>query len=287
MPPFTLKYRMCLNDLAVPFVERSLAFHDLHNLAEGDIENQEFLILSLKASADVRWLERAFDLPARWWINHHGSVPLLLEIRQAIETKKVKSGGGSRLPKLPTAIVAIHIREKVILVQNQTLFLSLAFKPGEEIEALQWFLEELEKDIEKLQNKAAPQTTQEQDDDTQEPPRFSKQQKHRVGHEEHQVVQASLNKLLEHSECLRASFLSSRGSFRVIKKDKSSSEFLVSGLMKKRKVAQNRDDDDAWEGMNTKFDKAVASALVFLEGGDADGGDPPQPVGDDARSSAD
>eukprot|EP00972_Heterocapsa_arctica_P086608 12767730-Heterocapsa_arctica.AAC.1 len=58
------------------------------------------------------WLEKAFKLHTRWWVQHQSEVLLLLEIRQAIDTKKIKSGINCRMPRLPKAIVAIRIREK-------------------------------------------------------------------------------------------------------------------------------------------------------------------------------
>ena len=79
--------RVCLNDSAIPLAQQCLDFHDLHNLAEGDLEGQVFILLSLKESGDLRWLEKSFKLPAKWWVRNHMCVPLLTEIRQAIETK--------------------------------------------------------------------------------------------------------------------------------------------------------------------------------------------------------
>jgi hypothetical protein len=275
MPPFILKHRMCLNDMAVPFVARTLCLHDLHSLAGGDIDNQEFLLLSLKATADVRWLEAAFNLSGRWWVNHHGSstVPLLLEIRKAIEIKKVTTGYGCRLPRLPNSIVAIRIRGKVIFVQNQTKDLTLAFKSGEEIEGLKWFVAELGTDLGNRHEWEAPprkrNRTEEQDGDanlddmTKDPPASSKQQRHYLGHHEHELVQKSVDTLMEHPGCLQARFLPSRASFRVTKKDRSSKEFIVSGLNKHRKKAEIGDDDLAL--MRPMFEKTVAGALAFLE----------------------
>ena len=232
--------RVCLGDSAIPLREQCLDFHDLHTLAEGDLDGQVFLLLSLKASGDLRWLERGFKLSAKWWVRNHMRVPLLKEIRQAIETKKSRSGGGSRLPKLANTLVAIKIREKVILVQNQPLFVNLAFHPGEEIEGLQWIINELKKYIDHLKEESSESSQDDDDegeDDEHEEPqgslRVSKQQRHPLSKNEQQIVENSLKNIREHSECLRATFLPSRCAFRVFKKDKSKSEFRVSDLKKK------------------------------------------------------
>jgi hypothetical protein len=258
-----MKWRFCLGDRAIPFERETLDLHDLHDQANGDIMDQEFLLLSIKATAEMGWLEKAFKLHTRWWVKNQWEILLLLEIRQAIDSKKVKSGINSRMPRLPNAIVAIRIREKVILVQNRSQSLCLAFKPGEEVETLQWFLEELEKDLEKMQDQAAaPQGPQKQ------------RQKHcGLGDEEAQVAKTSLEKVKGHPQCLNASYLPSRSSIKVIKKDKNTKQFFVKGLVVIRKKFAETEADETMkkEALDPVFDKVVTSALVFLDGGDDDG----------------
>ena len=56
-----------------------------------------------------------------------------------------------------------------------------------------------------------------------------------------------------------------RGTLKILRDDKVSREFCISGLNKKRKLAQDGGHDKSWEVLRGDFFKAVASALVFLE----------------------
>jgi hypothetical protein len=211
MPPDSVRWRMCLDDVAIPFHRDTLDLHDLHEEANGDKEDQEFLLLPIKATADMNWLQKSFKLPgARWWILNQYKINLLSEMRQAIDNKKIKNGRGCRMPKLHKSIVAIRIRDKVILVRNRSKSLCLAFKPGEEVETLQWILKELEEDIEKLSDQTA-----------EEGPQKQQLHKNAVGNEEGDVVKDSLKKVQAHAQCLQATFLPSRLSMKVIKKIRS------------------------------------------------------------------
>jgi hypothetical protein len=275
MPPDSVRWRMCLDDVAIPFHRETLDFHDLHLEANGDKWDQEFLLLPIKATADMNWLQKSFKLPGtRWWILHQYEINLLSEMRQAIDSKKIKIGRGRRMPKLHKSIVAIRIRDKVIFVRNQSKSLCLAFKPGEEVETLQWFLKELEEDIKKLSDQGAEEGPQ-------------KQQVHKkaVGNEEGEVVKDSLNKVKAHAQCLQATFQPSRLSMRVIKKNKKAKEFVVKNLLatRKRLAKTGADETTQKEVLDSEFDKTVTSALVFLdEDDDAGDDDEDDDEGDDS-----
>jgi hypothetical protein len=254
MPPDSVRWRMCLDDLAIPFHRETLDLHDLHLEADGDKWDQEFLLLPIKATADMEWLQKSFKLPgARWWVLHQYKINLLSEMRQAINSKKVKIGEGARMPRLHKSIVAIRIRDKVIFVRNQSKSLCLAFRPGEEAETLMWILKELEEDIKQLSDQAA-----------QEGPQKQQLHKKAVGNEEGEVVKDSLKKVKAHAQCLKASFLPSRLSIKVIKKNKKSKEFVVKGLLLiRKKLAKTGADETTQKAvLDSEFDKTVTSARV-------------------------
>ena len=241
-------------------------FEDIHNLVGGDgaaaDENEEYFLMDLKATAEVRWIEKAFGLSSRWWKDHHKDVPLLEEMRKAIDGGKARKGGASRLPRRPDLVVAIQVRDRVILVKNQALGLALVSKKGEEMETLQRFLEEFEKDLTNLGGARSSDQKGEPAKDLQnlgganssdqegEPPSLeaasssarlsgqklevdwsSRQKRKRLDSglsglddQERELVEAALVKLRQHPQCRQATWLLSRASFRVVKQGKETSE---------------------------------------------------------------
>jgi hypothetical protein len=290
-------YRVCVNDVAVPFVVRTSVFRDINGLAGGDSDGEDFILVCLKAIADVHWLEKYLDLPARWWVHNSGAstVPLMSEIIQAIKVNKITKGRGCRFERQQNTIVAIRIRGKVILTLNNVRNLNIAFKAGDEIEGLKWLLLQFEEDFARRhewQDRGTARKrsrTEEQlgdDDDAhpevldegplEPPPSSSKQQRHYLGHHEHQIVQTSIESLEGHAACKKAKFVPSRTSFMVTKQfvvsglTKESKEFVVSGLSKHRKKAlikhglgPHEDDDLAL--LVPMFERTMAKALAFLE----------------------
>ena len=257
MAAFVVKERLCVNDIAVPLEEHTLDFVDLHNLKDGDEENLEFLLLHCKATSNMGWLESALKLKARWWVNNSNKVPLLIEIRKAIETKKVRSGGGVRLPKCAKSIVALEIRDQVIYVVNNPMYVTFAFKPGESTSGVQWLLEELQKDIEVLNMPGASSSSM-----------SMKRSKSDVTDEEDEFVQQSLESIRNHAQCRRVCFQRSRNSFMIVKKDNSSSEISIPKLEKQRRVALSREHEESWDKVENSYKQAVSCALQFLESGE-------------------
>jgi len=261
MAVLDIQFRLTLNNIAVPLTKQSMHVIDPYNLSEAldiDVEEQvEMSLVSFKATADMIWLEKALKLPMRWWLRHHGLIPLILEIRELIKNKKVKQGSGVRLPREQESLVVLKVRERILFVQNlpNMVILGLSGTPGvpqgsqqDEIGTLQWFLEELQKDIETLQG-------QEQ----------AEQPKKRgsVPQEDKEIVEECIERLQSHPQCLRVCYMPSRHSFRVVRQDKSSSEFLVTGLKRKRQGTE-------MEEVDNQFNKAVSAALVFLDPSHAD-----------------
>ena len=263
MAAFALEYKLCLNDMALPLTRRTMDFEDIHHLTAGESGEEDFWCLDLKATGDARWLERAFHLPVRFWKAHQHEVPLLQEMRKAIESGKVRKGGASRLPRRPDAVVAIQVRDKVPLIQNKTSGLALMAKHGEEQETFQWFLAELQKDLENLKEHQAETAS------SSALPSAAKQKRLSIDVEEEHIVEAAVEKVREHPLCSRATFLPSRDSLRVIRKDKQTVEIFVSGCRKKRLSAREKQDEEGWEHLRSSFDRAVNSAIEFLTGADS------------------
>ena len=140
-----LGYRLCLGDVIVPLKTETLDFKDLFELKDGDQDQQEFLTLNLKATSNMEWLTKMLDLKKPWWPQHSQSLPLLHEIETLINSKRPKS---PRMPRNPKAIVAIEVRGRTVLVQNIVSSVILAFKSGDEIADIHWFIREIEKDLE-------------------------------------------------------------------------------------------------------------------------------------------
>ena len=256
-----MKFRLSLNDMAVPLEKKTMTVIDPHQLAHGlDLDLEETVEISLgsfKAIADMWWFLKALKLESKWWKFHHGQIPLLLEIRENV--KNIKNNIGARYPKEHGSMVILHVREKILFVQNlqNIVVLGLRGTPGapqgtpeDEIGALQWFLKELEKDIEKLLSLGEP----EQDQPTNKGSAQDEDQ------EFLEVIQDCTKNLQKHPNCHSAFFVPSRSCFRVRTKDKRFSEFRVKNLKRKRSLEEEK---------NQEFHKVLSMALVFLGSSDS------------------
>ena len=214
MPPFALEHSLCLNDMAVPLFRRTADFEDVKNIAGGCRDDAEFLCLDLKATANARWLEIGLGMAVRSWVKRQASVDIMKEIREAINGGKIRKGDASRLPKRPNSIVPLEIRKRTILAKNQTNGITLAFNPGEEKDAIQWFLEELEKDldIEPIEKKQQ-QEDLEGADPTPKRGRSSRDDVHDI-----EGLEKTLRDIRAHRRCRLATFLPSRSAIRVVAK---------------------------------------------------------------------
>ena len=75
------------------------------------------------------WLERALDLPARWWILNSKSVPLLQEILYLIGSLKSKGTAKTTedlIRRRSNMVVGLEIRHHLILVVNDARSVTLA-----------------------------------------------------------------------------------------------------------------------------------------------------------------
>ena len=125
----------------------------------------------------------------------------------------------------------------------------LALSGADEAGTLQWFLQELQQDIEVLQEQGEPE--------------HLKTEKTPVPEEDKEIVEECIQTLQSHPLCFRVSYLPSRKSFKVFSKDKRSSEFRVLGPKRKRNSTGDKQE------VHNQFHKAVSAAKEFLDPSDS------------------
>ena len=266
---FSLEHALCLDDKKVPLERMCLELDDPENLVGEDGSEAFYSVLDLRAKGNIRWLEMAFKVKDKFWRSRSRHIPLLQEIVKAIENAKPRKGASVRLPKRPEVIKPFEIRGKQLLMLNNVQKLSIALKPGNEVDELGWILGELKKDIDlmpghlswtKGTSKALgdePQLSQEHNDGPGEEPEEA------MDYEGH--IEKKLEELKSSSNCVRASFLKSRSSLRVARKDGTSKEFGIQGFAKKRKLAMERQDELSFAEVREAIDRSADMALEFLE----------------------
>ena len=251
--PVGLEKKWCLNEKAIPLKACTKDFVDLNNLTEeGDQGDVLWNLLELKATSPMQWLEGAFGLGSRWWLRNGFSVPLVAEILQGID--EIKKGIKLGLPRFANAIVAISVRDKTLFVVNNKHSVSLAFKVDEEDEGLAWFVEQVEKDLEKILSAGKKRKI---NDPLVAPPRASEdeenyeEQQDEGGHYDeelrkqeeivHQQATASLvsasDKIKAHPEAHQVHWIPARQSFKIILQDKTVMSIRVSSYNKLLKKA--------------------------------------------------
>ena len=198
----------------------------------------------------------------RWWAELSSS-PLFKEISTAISKGKQTSGIAARLPKRPNIVVAIEIRGKAILVLNQTRTLTVAFEPGQELEGLQWLVEELEKDLETNTNLG--ENLENNEDLEEESEKDDEEQERHIDHLETQLRDQNLKALRDHDERLRASWPPSKPCYRVFNKQKTMKQFFVIGLKKRRLKFIQDGDASALESIKSLHQQAFQDATSWLD----------------------
>ena len=160
-----LKHTWTLNGIEVPLEQRKAAVVDPEDLA-GEVPGArqvvaqpgarpEFTLVSLKASADMGWFHKSLGLRHKWWKVNRARLPLLLEIRKSIRERKGRAFAGrqARMPRESESMTLVKVRGKALWVQNRSNFVILGLLPRESEGPLQWFVEELQKDVELLKAK--------------------------------------------------------------------------------------------------------------------------------------
>lgn len=274
MPVLEVKRRLCLNDCAVPAEEQGLSFLDPYNQSNETDENLSVSLVNFKASGDMKWLQKGLKLSSRWWVLNHHRIPVLKEILNLIRTSKPKKGGAGRLPKYHKSLLPLQVRGKVLWFQNDSRCVTLAVKKGQEaLDDVQWFLQELSKDIEHLEE--VPEG----------PVEVSKEIRAPIPEDINDIVNDSLQTIRDHPQCLSAVFLQSRSSIRVQRRNiKATKDLRVKDLKRKRAESVEQDNQDIVKRL---FDPIVQSAISFLDlqvpAGAASSNQAPADPGNDAQ----
>ena len=171
------------------------------------------------------------------------------------QEQEAQEGWPSSHAKEPQEPVALG-NSKVLWFENNSRVVVLALREGHEVEELLWFLEELNKDTETLQEAPAPPA---------EP--VAKAARTVVPRALEDIVKESLEKLELNEQCLRVNYINSRNSFRIQRLcDKAIKEVYVRTLKKKLNEALEQDN---LESVNRAFLLAVTQCIGFLDGLDA------------------
>ena len=246
-------WKLCLNDQVVPLERKVCGSVDPYELMTNmdlDLEELEVSLVNFKGTADIAWLEKALEKPARWWVHNHNNIALLQEIKDLIKAKKPKANQG---PKNHKSLVALQVRGRVLYVINNPNAVTLALvghagappdSPEDQSGTLLWFVDEVQKDLENLSSE--PQEKRQ------------KASQSSGSQEQDEWVNQGIERLLENPHCASAHFRPSRRSFAVVRKgDKALKELRVGGLHKKTTRSPEEN-----------FEQVVSSLLSFLDSKD-------------------
>jgi len=239
-----------------PWRSRPCPSLDPYNLADEPDEPLPVSLVSFKATWNLNWLHSGLALPARWWVKNHFHIPLLQEILGLIKDKKPKQGGHLLMPRNHKNLVPLQVRGKVLWFENNSRCVVLALKQGKEMEHLQWFMEEVNKDIENHAALSDPECPEDQ------PGPSHKTSRVKIPEDLEDLVNECLETLHEHPESLGAVYLTSRSSSRVHRKDKTLKDIRVKGLKRKQAKALGQQDQ---EPVKRQFDFAVQACIEFLD----------------------
>ena len=243
-----LEKKWCLGNVVLPLEQHACDLVDLKNGVVGDDENCSFLFLPLKSTGQTEWLEEHLKQRCRWWKRSGRYQPLMQELIDALpgHSKKQKYAGlTSRV------VVPIEVRGKTILVLNNRHAPALAFHEGdEEFESLQWFLQEMKKDLQELST----------GNSKRDPAQGTRMM------EEDEIIQEIVENLKRHANCKTAYFMPSSNRICVITHNKERKVLTVKDLNKRRKEALQRQDSSLWVRVRSSFLETCDAAITFLEG---------------------
>ena len=257
MDPLSVDLRLCLNNIAVPYVEKDFDFYDTHQVlgdAHEDRDGVPWYLVNFKGSGDAVWLEKALDLPARWWSINSKSVPLLQEILYLIGS--LKSRGTAKttedlIRRRSNMVVGLEIRHHLILVVNDARSVTLALDV-EDIEdqksKLLWFCEELRKDIQILKSQGSSSSSKRKAEKEPLPPEFE------------EILQQVIEEtLLKHHLVRFAIFSPGRKALIVNKKN-----FGIKNLKKRLSQALAKGASE-WESLKSLVEDTAMKAIKHFE----------------------
>ena len=243
-----LEKKWCLGNVVLPLEQHTCDLVDLKNGVVGDDENCSFLFLPLKSTGQTEWLEGHLKQRCRWWKRSGRYQPLMQELIEALpgSSKKQKYAGlTSRV------VVPIEVRGKTILVLNNRNAPALAFHEGdEEFESLQWFLQEMTKDLQELST----------GNSKRDPAQGTRMM------EEDEIIQEIVENLKQHANCKTAYFMPSSNRICVVTHMKERKVLTVKDLNKRRKEALQRQDGQLWVRVRSSFLTTCGALISFLDG---------------------
>ena len=243
-----LEKKWCLGNVVLPLEQHTCDLVDLKKGVVGDDEDCSFLFLPLKSTGQTEWLEGHLKQRCRWWKRSGRYQPLMQELIEAIpgSSKKQKYAGlTSRV------VVPIEVRGKTILVLNNRNAPALAFHEGdEEFESLQWFLQEMTKDLQELST----------GNSKRDPAQGTRMM------EEDEIIQEIVENLKQHANCKTAYFMPSSNRICVVTHMKERKVLTVKDLNKRRKEALQRQDGQLWVRVRSSFLETCDAAINFLDG---------------------
>ena len=221
MSDLRVKRLWCLNDQAVPLVEAVVDVEDLeHLLPGGDQENMSVLLLNLKAGTG-HWIEKALQLPNKFWNSHSCDLPFIKEIKEAI----VQAKRSHPLLRSSQAL-ALKIRGLPLMAMNDSRGIRIAVDPQKVEEELLWCFTQIQKDCKSLQDwiKAASSKG------------HRKRARQIQQGLEGERIEKALADIEIHGACSKVRWCPSRMCFKVWKVGKKPRESAVLDLNKKRKI---------------------------------------------------
>ena len=138
---FDIARRICVGDVAVPLRPVHM---DVFQEGHEDL----FALELTSRQGDFSFLEKALQLSARTFRTH--AWPLLREVRKEVLQNRPSVANSKKGSRMPNTILCIEARGHEVLAQNSIRATILFFRPGSEIEEIQWLLEELEKDLDQM-----------------------------------------------------------------------------------------------------------------------------------------
>jgi hypothetical protein len=152
------------------------------------------------------------------------------------------------MPRNHKNLLLLQVRGKILWFENNCRCVILALQQGREVEHLQWFMNELHKDICILNVERAA---------------GHKNSKLKLSKDVENLVKESLEQLRDHPQSLSPVYLTSRRSFRVSrKKDKGSKIIRVKAMKRKQDEALEQKDH---QPLKRQFSFVVQACIEFLE----------------------
>ena len=247
-----VEQKWCLGGNVLPLENKTLDVFDMtveDKMQQCLAEHGPCMVLSLKSTGHVMWLEKYLGKPYRWWKAACRRVPLVKEILHELKGQRAKGLCTSKM------LLHIWVRGQKIGVLNHSGTLSLALQCKDpKFENLVWFLEEVKKD-----------QIQELDEALEG---FASSKESGVD-EESAIIEDCLENLRMHANCHRAWFLDCQKALGVVKKGQGMKrqKFIVQGMRKRHREALVSNDPEAWEALRLAVDASVKKALAFLDNG--------------------